>query len=341
MKRLTLLMFAAAGCLAVTSCASDDDSGNNNVNSDLTGTYDLTAATAPTSQDYDGDGDSNTNLVLEGACYNESWISFHNDGTYDQGFTSSTTGQGGFSLDCNTEVSSGTYTQNGNTITTNRTSGSASGSATATFTFNSSSHTLTKNESNATYSGFNAASSIWANLTGNLQLTYEKYTNNDEDNGNSDNDEDNVDAAGMAEVIGNFGLTSLLTTTAQDLDDDGDSSTNLLSETDCYASSNIMFKSDGTYTEQSSNSALLSELGLALTCNTETHTGTFTRNGNKIITRMTSGSDTVTVNYTLDTETNTISRSDINGEYPSFNNATNIYSMVNGNLAYTFTKSSN
>ncbi|MDI1257374.1 MAG: hypothetical protein PSV16_14870 [Flavobacterium sp.] len=339
MKRLSLIMFAAAGCFAVTSCSSDDDSGNNNnLTADLTGTYDLTAVNAPTAQDYDGDGDSNNNLVLEGACYNESWISFHNNGTYDEERTTATTGQGGLSIDCDTQASSGTYTQTGNTITTTRTSGS--GNATATFTFNSSAHTLTRNESNGTYSGFNTATSVWANLTGNLQITYEKYTNNDDDNGNSDSDDDNVSSEGRAEVIGNFGLSTLLTATAQDLDDDSDSSTNLLNESNCYASSHIVFNSDGTYTEESSSSNLLSSLGLELTCNSETSNGTFIRNGNKVITRMTSGSGTITTNYTLDMETNTISRTDAQGEYPSFNNVTNIYTMTSGSLNYTFTKGS-
>ncbi|MGK4566268.1 hypothetical protein [Flavobacterium sp. 3HN19-14] len=341
MKKLPLLMFAA-GCLAITSCSSDDDSGSNNngnVTADLVGTYDLTAATAASAQDYDGDGDSNTNLSLEGSCYNESWISFHNDGTYDESYTSSTTSEGGLSLDCQTKVSSGTYTQNGDTITTNRTSGTGSGSATATFTFNAAAHTLTRTDSNSSYSGWNAASSLWANLTGNLNLTFTKYTNNDNDNGNSDDDDDNVSTDGRAEIIGNFGLTALLTGSAQDLNNDGNSSTNLLTETNCYASSHITFNNDGTYTEESSSSSLLSSLGLALTCNSSTHTGTFIRNGNNIVTRMTSGSGTVTTNYTLNTENNTISRSDSSGSYPTFNSVTNLFAMTTGSLSYTFTKS--
>ncbi|AWA29386.1 hypothetical protein HYN48_04405 [Flavobacterium magnum] len=339
MKNFKLYMLAAAGCFAITSCSSDDDNGsnNNNVSDDLTGTYELTAANTSQAQDYDGDGDTSTNLVTEGSCYNDSWISFHNDGTYDESYSYSTKAEGGLKLECHTELSSGTFTRNGNNITTTRTSGS--GSLNASYTFNASSHTLVRNASNATQSRFDEATALWVDMTSSLQLTFEKYTDNDEDNGNTDDDDDNVSTSGMAEIMGNFGLSSLLTSNSQDLDNDGDSSSNLLNETSCYSDSKIKFNNNGTYEETRSFSTL-GNLGLSLTCDSETRTGTWTRVGDRVFTRS-SGNGSVRTAFDLDATTNILSRSENNGDYPSFNSLTNVFAMLSGNLDYEYEKSSN
>jgi hypothetical protein len=141
MKKLPILLMAA-GLFAVTSCSDDDSSSNNNGNlsSNLTGTYELTELSGVQAQDYDGDGDLSTNLVTEGACYNDSWISFYEDGTYEEGFTYSSLAEGGLSLECKTMTSTGTYTRNGKTITTTKISGD--GDVNKSFTFNSSSKIL-------------------------------------------------------------------------------------------------------------------------------------------------------------------------------------------------------
>ncbi len=331
MKRLPLLMFAVAGCFAVTSC-SDDDSAGNNTSADLVGSYELTSYTAPNEQDFDGDGDSNTNLVMEGSCYNDSWISFHSDGTYDEGFTSTTMGDGGLSVECETQISSGTYTQEGNSVTTTRTSGS--GSLNATYTFNSSSRTLSRTQNGSSYTGFNSVTHLWTELTGNVNLVFTKYSDNEDDNGDSQDDDNNTSTSGRAEIVGGFDLTSLLTASAQDLDDDGDSSSNLTTETTCYGNSNITFNSDGTYEEESSTT-VLGNAGTSLTCNTETTTGTWIRNGDAVFTR---SSGNVTTEYSLDASSNTISRTDANGQYPTFNSVTSLFAMLTGNLEYEYSK---
>ncbi|WP_298151472.1 hypothetical protein [Flavobacterium sp.] len=330
MKKLQYL-FAAAGLLAMASCSSDDD--DNSLNNDLTGTYELTSAVAAQAQDYDGDGDSSTNLVTEGTCYTDSWISFHDNGTYDEVYSFSTTAANGLSVECNEAVSSGTYVATGTTVTTTRTSGS--GVATATYTFDASNRKLTRTAAASLLTAFNTTTALWTSMTGNLELTFEKYTNNANDNGAGIDDTDNVSTTGQ--ISGTFGLTGLFTVASQDLDDDGDSSTNLVSETNCYTDSNIVFSNNGTYTEAAFFTNV-NATGSALTCESQNITGTYTRTGNMIFLRRPSGDTTFTTEYSFDATNNTLMRSDVSGNYPSFNAATNLYTMQAGTLEYKYVK---
>lgn len=334
MKNFKLLTLALIGCLGLASCSSDDEGRNTGeISADLVGTFELTALNVPFEQDYDNDGDSNTNLVLEGNCYNDSWISFHNDGTYNEGYSYNILGAGGLNLDCNVETSSGTYTRNGNTVTTTKTSGGAT--VNTEFMYNSTTKTLTRTDNNGSYVGWNSLTSLWTNLTGTLQFTFTKYTDDDNDNGANDNDDDNINA--NADLLGNFNLTSYLVGTAQDLDNDGDSSTNLMTETDCYLSSKVTFKSNGTY-EEHYHTSILSASGLSLECNSETKTGTWTRNGNTVTTTQTSGNINTTTEYMFDAESHQLTRTDENGQYPSFNIVNSLFSMLTGDIHLTYVK---
>ncbi len=330
MKNFKVYMFAVAGCLALTSCSDDDNGGSNNVSSDLVGTYKLSTMTAATAQDYDNDGDSSTNLALEGSCSNSSWISFHDDGTYDQSITRSTASSTGTSLDCETTVSSGTYTRNGDTITAVQTSGSANVST--TYMFNSTSHTISGMAQNASYAGWNATSNTWANLTGNLQVAFTKYTDNDEDNGNNIDADDNVNAD--ASIFSKFNLTSYIVDQAQDYDLDGDSSTNLATEGSCYSSSTIEFKTDGTY-EEKFNSTSFS--GLTLTCETSTKTGHYTRVGDRVITY--NGNSNTSFN--LNTAGNILTGTNNNASYAGWNLVQNLWVSLTGNAEMSFTRQNN
>lgn len=336
MKKFKLFMLALTGCVGLGSCTSDDEGTdmNGEVSADLVGTFELTALTAPDAQDYDLDGDSNTNLVLEGSCYNDSWISFHSDGTYDEGYSSSILGEGGLNLECDVETSSGTYTREGNRVMTTRTSGGAA--VNTEFMYNATSKTLTRTDSNGSFVGWNSVSSLWANLTGTLQLTFTKYTDDDNDNGNTDNDDDNMNV--NAALLGEFNLTSYVVGTAQDLDNDGDNSTDLTSETNCYVDSSITFNSDGTYEEQSSTS-ILGALGLSLDCDdTATTTGTWTRDGNTVTTTQTSGGVEVTTDYMFDATTKKLSRTEEDGTYPSFTSEGSLFAMLTGAVELTYSK---
>ncbi|WP_181248526.1 lipocalin family protein [Flavobacterium magnum] len=332
MKNFKLYLLAAAGCLAMTSCSSDDDEDNNSGNASLVGTYELTSAVTPLAQDFDGDGDASTNLVTEGACYNDSWIAFHADGTYDESYSYSTISNGGVGLTCQTDVSSGTYTLSGSTVTTTRTSGT--GAETATYSFNVNNHKLLRMITNAPTSVFNTTMALWATGHDNLELTFERYTENDEDAGATDDDANNTNTAGAAEVTGRFELTSLITGSTQDLDDDGDSSTDLTNEVMCYGDSNILFHTNGTY-EETRTWTTVGNVGQTLDCNTESHTGTYTRTGGNVYTRSADGINTA---YTYNTTTHYLKRTETAGSIPTYNSTTNLYGMTTGNLDYEYSK---
>ncbi|CAM3484605.1 hypothetical protein FLLO111716_13620 [Flavobacterium longum] len=334
MKNWKLLTCVVAAGLAFYSCDSNDDENTENLTDDLTGTWELSRMAVPTAQDFDNDGDSNTDLTTEGSCYNSSWISFREDGTYEQHMSMTTAADGGTSLDCDMMVSSGTYTQSGNTVTTTRTSGE--GSLNMTFNFDADDHTLTATEEDGSYTGWNNATSLFTALTGNLQLTFTKYTENEDDNGNGQDDDDNIDMTSMNEVVGNFGLNSFMVGNAQDLDNDGDSSMNLMTESNCYADSNITFNADGTYEREWSQS-ILSNLGTSLTCSTTTETGTWTRQGDRIITRHLSGDAMVATELLLDAESNTM-QSEGDQQYPIYNSVTSLFAMVTGNVNMEYSK---
>lgn len=328
MKKLQSILWATAGCLALVSCSDDDNGGSNNVSAELTGTYELTSAVAPQAQDYDNDGDSSTNLVLEGNCFNDSWISFHADGTYEEGFSYSKAVAGGSKIECETKVSTGTWARSGNEVTT-----TSSANVTTTYTFNSNARSLTRTESNGDYVGWNTAARIWANLTGSVKLTFEKYTDNSDDNGAGQDDDDNVNAE--AGIFGDFDLKGFIVGTAQDLDLDGESSTNLATETTCYSNSTLKLKTDGTY-ERKLYYSVLNMANLTLDCETTTTTGTYTRIGDHVFTRDANG----TINATFDIGSgNKLSGTWDNAQFPTYNSATELWAMLTGNVMLQFEKS--
>lgn len=329
MKKLQSTLFALAGCLAFVSCSDDDNGGGNNVSADLTGTYELTAAVASEARDYDNDGDASTNLALEGNCYNDSWISFHSDGTYEEGFSHSTAANGGTEIECETSITSGTWTQDGSEVTT-----TSSSNVTATYNFNSSAHTLTRTDNDGEFVGWNSASRIWANLTGNLQLKFEKYTDDDDDNGNGQDDDSNIDAD--ANIFSNFGLTAFIVSEAQDLDNDGNSSTNLATETNCYANSTITFNTDGTY-ERDYSYSVLNLSNLSLECDSMTESGTYTRIGDTIFTRNSSGS--ITGSFDL-AANGMLSGTWEDAEYPGRNSVTDLFVSLTGDVDLKFERES-
>jgi hypothetical protein len=332
MNKFKLLMCVAAGCLAFTSCDDDDDNGEN-LTTDLTGTYELSRLQVPVAQDLDSDGDSNQNLVLEGTCHNTSWISLKSDGTYEQGWTYSVLADGGASLDCETQMQSGTWEQDGNTITTTRLEGE--GSASMTLTFDADDHTLTMTDDDANYVGWDNDASLFTELTGDLQLEFMKYTENEDSNGNGQDDDDNVDTEAMGEVAGNFDLTGFIVGEAQDLDNDGDSSTNLALENNCFTSSNITFDADGTY-EQTVAQTILANAGTVLQCDTHVETGTWIRQGDRIITRHLEGDVNVNTEYVLNTSTNVLTVEEDDMQYPTFNTVTDLFALVTGSVDLSY-----
>ena len=172
MKTTRFLMMAIAGCFAFISCNSDDDS--NNTNASLVGTYQMTEWNSPTATDFNGDGVASTNLMLETNCYNNSKLTLNGDGTYSKIYNAM--GISGVSTSCEaSQSSSGTWTRNGNTITTSST---VDGDVNYSFTAASgtSGATLNRTMTNIQYPVMNGLNAEWA--TGNVTTVYARQTVN-------------------------------------------------------------------------------------------------------------------------------------------------------------------
>jgi hypothetical protein len=142
------MMLAVAVCLTFASCSDDEDNNTvGNSNSDLVGTYRLTSWNAPMAVDFDGDGVSNTNMMNESSCYNNSVMRVNKDNTYTM--TYNYVGIDG-EVSCETETTNGTWTRSGNSFTT---SNMANGQNMNTnYAFGSTNQTtLTRNMSNWNY----------------------------------------------------------------------------------------------------------------------------------------------------------------------------------------------
>lgn len=168
MKRLTLLLLAFAGCITAVSCSSDDDGDNNNNMSEVAGTYRMTAFNSPTAIDYDDDGDSSTNMMTESDCYNNTVLTLNQNGT----FTSTYNGIGinsGVSTCAASQVTGGTWTRSGNTISATTTSG---GTGTNSWTWNTDAQTITRTQTNAQYPSINTTTGDFEYATGNVNYVY-------------------------------------------------------------------------------------------------------------------------------------------------------------------------
>lgn len=166
MKKLPLLLLAIAGCITAVSC-SDDDDGNNG-SADIAGTYRMTAFNVPTAIDYDEDGDSSVNMMTESNCYNNTVMTINQNGTYTSTYNSVGI-NAGVSSCAAAQVSSGTWTRNGNTFTTTATNG---GTGTNTWTWNANANTLTRTQANAQYPSIDPDTGDYVYGTGNVSYVY-------------------------------------------------------------------------------------------------------------------------------------------------------------------------
>jgi hypothetical protein len=166
MKNFKMLMLAVAGCLSLTACSNDDDNNgvNNNTNADLTGTYRMTSWNAPMAVDLNGDGTTNTNVMTETNCYNNSMMTINQNGTYTMTYNSA--GINGTAIECDTETTVGTWTRSGNTFTTTQTGGA---SLPINYSFQGGSNTtLTRNMTGWQYPTMNGGVASWS--TGNVNM---------------------------------------------------------------------------------------------------------------------------------------------------------------------------
>ena len=142
------LIFLLASLTLIFSCDGDDDSTNNTIDFGVIGTWLLTNLSVESTNDYNGDGTANPNLLVETQCSLGDQLVFNADGTgillldmeniqldaqqvqnstmYEYVFDCATTGsnqvdftwsQEGNSITVVNFVESRTYTLNNNTLT--------------------------------------------------------------------------------------------------------------------------------------------------------------------------------------------------------------------------------
>ena len=168
MKNLKFFLLAMAGCCAL-ACDSDDDSNNN---SDVAGTYNLTAFNAPMSVDFDGNGTSSSNIMNESNCYANSKLVLNSDGSYT--LTDNSVNISGTTSNCGSQTTTGTWSRSGNTFTMN--SGVGTNIVTTNYNYVKASGTngatMTRTTTNGMYPSLNASGNPqWSIGTTNMVYT--------------------------------------------------------------------------------------------------------------------------------------------------------------------------
>jgi len=156
--------------------------------------------------------------------------------------------------------------------------------------------------------------------------------NNDDDNDNGNNTN--------ADLVGTYRMTSWNAPSAVDYDQNGTSSSNMMSESNCFNDSQMTINQDGTYMMTYNDINIANN---AATCRTTTTNGTWTRQGNSFTTTSGTGASAVNTNYTFaganvtSGTSATMTRYWNNGQYATFNTATGFpeYATGNVNMVYT------
>lgn len=150
----------------------------------------------------------------------------------------------------------------------------------------------------------------------------------------SDDDNNSNTPIPNADLVGTYKMTAWNVPEEVDLDDDGVVNTNLLNETECYDESMMTINSNGTYTMMYS---YVNIEGGAMSCQNETTTGTWVRNGNSFTTTHISGGQNMNTPYTFASgNTTTLTRNITDGSYPTVNNGTAEYAQ--GNISIVMTR---
>lgn len=175
MKKLNVLLctLAVAG-LTVTSCSSDDDSGNTN-DVGIAGTYILEEVNTEETTDLDDDGSFSTNQMNEIDCYDGSRIVLNSDNTfvYDKNRVLVNSTEGTYA--CSEDTFTGTWVLDGGTgntamITANYED--ANGQA-RQLNFNKQGDTITVYEIFSQYPNVNSEGGFYME-TGDVEYIYTK-----------------------------------------------------------------------------------------------------------------------------------------------------------------------
>ncbi|NUY80266.1 lipocalin family protein [Flavobacterium sp. MAH-1] len=133
------------------------------------------------------------------------------------------------------------------------------------------------------------------------------------------------------DIVATFKLTGYIVPEAVDIDQNGQSSSNLIHESDCYHPSFLTFNSDGTYRLRHNQ---LVVAGSETDCHSRTTTGNWTRNGNVIIATPHSGQP---MQFTFSQEDQTMSRILPQADYPRIDHETGDPETAQGDVTTVFT----
>lgn len=148
----------------------------------------------------------------------------------------------------------------------------------------------------------------------------------DDDNGND-----------TADFVGTYDMTEFNGPNAVDFDGDGDSSDNFLDESACYDNSTLRINSDGTYTMSSNGMNITNGLSTCFTTPVAT-SGTWERSGSVITTTQTSAGfgNGTTSSWAWSSSNETLTNAQANGQYPSYNADTGLYSWSSGSVSTVY-----
>lgn len=132
------------------------------------------------------------------------------------------------------------------------------------------------------------------------------------------------------DIIATFKLTAFNVPEAVDIDQNGQLSSNLMQESDCYDPSFLTFNSDGTYRLRNNQ---LVVVGSDTDCQSRTTTGNWTRNGNVITATPHSGDP---IQFTFSEEAQTMSRI-LQTDYPRIDHETGDPETAQGDVTTIFT----
>ena len=116
MKIFKILALATL-TIAATSCSSDDDAGTQASTASIDGAYVLSSMVSTPAVDLNGDGTSNSDLLMESNCFDSMAISLNSNGTFSSNVSTLEFDSMGNISNCASRTDSGTWTFSDPTLT--------------------------------------------------------------------------------------------------------------------------------------------------------------------------------------------------------------------------------
>lgn len=132
------------------------------------------------------------------------------------------------------------------------------------------------------------------------------------------------------DIIATFKIVSVLIPEAVDVDMDGQSSSNLVHESDCHETAFLTFNSDGTFRHRQAHIEVVNQ---TTDCDSRTIFGNWTRNGNTITAVPHPVGDAL--QFAFEPETGQMTRIHT-AEYPRIDHETGNFETAQGNVTTIF-----